>query len=554
MQTKKQLLAAFSTANKTLIFRVLLCSLSTVVATLLIPVFVGKYYQLAFQTHSTRAKMFDVVFFDIQSIRVFFICFALLIALKFAFDFWTKYGLGLVNERLSKSVREQLFHAQMNADLTFHQRKETGLYLLRYSGDLTAIQNYLTKGIIMFANDCTHLVLAVVILSFYNNTLTGLLLLCFPIIFVAVFLLNKRLKIITGKKRDVRSKNLSFVASRLHAFLTIKAFNRQNIEQDKFLKNSDKQYDFGRQYAFWYALIYALLPFMLYGILVGVLGVAYYLKHHQNQAIDGHDLVTFIMTLVSSIPVFKRILGVHFIWQTGDVSFNKILPILNGKTTPTISQKQPLAPEGRIGMNDVAFSYAENMPVFEKLTFHIEPHSTVLINGGHQSGKSTLFKLLLGLYQCNTGYILIDGVYLHEFNEWELRRKMTIASDEFPLLGKTVFEAVSYSRKEDRRKPTFAMLKQLGFAHENDQESVLNMPIFEGGKNLSYSQRKLLNLARALLTNKKIILLDEPFDGIDANVADQVAQVLKGFQSDHTLLVIDRSVPKRLSFDATLQL
>ena len=141
-----------------------------------------------------------------------------------------------------------MFSRQLNAKLEVHQKKETGLYLLRYTGDLSAIQNYLTKGVITFVNDCLHLVLALLVLAFLNVHLTLILLASYPIIFISILFLNKRLKVLTGKRRNRRSNNLSFVASRLNSILTIKAFNRQSVENEKYAKGSTNLYEYGVKY------------------------------------------------------------------------------------------------------------------------------------------------------------------------------------------------------------------------------------------------------------------------------------------------------------------
>ena len=96
------------------------------------------------------------------------------------------------------------------------------------------------------------------------------------------------------------------------------------------------------------------------------------------------------------------------------------------------------------------------------------------------------------------------------------------------------------------------MLKKLGYA--NDNEEILDQPIFENGKNISYSQRKILMLARALLTNKKIILLDEPFQGLDESLVKKLVPVIEEYRKNHTILVIDRNKQHRLNYDLEINL
>ena len=554
MQTKKTLLTEFIKEKRKIVLAAFVFGFISIVTTVLIPVFLGKYYQIALHTHSTRGKMFDVLFGNIKGLKVFFIVFALLIITKFITDFLMKYYLGITGESLAKNIRERLFLRQLNAQLDEHQKKETGLYLLRYTGDLSAIQSYLTKGIITFVNDCLHLILALIVLAYLNVYLTLILIASYPVIFITILYLNKKLKILTRKRRNRRSNNLSFVSSRLNAILTIKAFNRQNVENEKYIKGSTGLYNYGVKYYKLYALIYALLPFMLYSMLALILWMAYYIKHAGYGNIQGYILLTFIMTVVNVIPVLKRILSVNFIWQAGDISFTKLLKVYNAKQEVNHNSLENQISSGNITFKHVSFAFSKGENVINDLSFQIPSNALILISGEHQTGKSTLFKLIMGLYEANEGSILINEININNYSKSLLRKKVTILSDEFPLIGKTVFECISYSRKEEKRQPAFSILQKLGYIKEGEDERILNQPIFENGKNISYSQRKILMLARALLTKKKILLLDEPFEGLDEAVVNKIVQILQEYRTHHTILIIDRNKQHSLQYDFELQL
>lgn len=555
MQTKKTLLVAFIKSNKRVVFASFLFGFFSIIATILIPVFLGKYYQIALHRHSTRGKMFDVLFGHVTGIKIFFLVFVLLIIFKFISDFLMKYFLGITGELLAKNIREGLFFRQLNAKLEVHQKKETGLYLLRYSGDLSAIQRYLTKGIITFINDCLHLVLALIVLALLNIKLTLFLLASYPIIFITILFLNKKLKVLTGKRRNRRSNNLSFVSSRLNALLTIKAFNRQSIENEKYSKGSTDLYEYGKKYYKLYSLIYALLPFMLYSMLAVILWIAYDIMHNSgHNKIHGHDLLTFIMTIVNVIPVLKRILSVNFIWQAGDISFTKLLRVFNAQQEINHTETAKEISLGSVEFKNVSFAFSQGTKVIENLSFKLSSNSLVLISGEHQTGKSTLFKIIMGLYDATEGEVLIGNTSIGNYSKHLLRKKVTILSDEFPLIGKTVFEAISYSRKEEKRLPAFNMLQKLGYVKDHQDASILDYTIFENGKNISYSQRKILMMARALLTNKKILLLDEPFEGLDKVLVQKIVSIIQEYSSNHTVIIIDRNKQHNLQYDFELQL
>lgn len=554
MLTKKKLLAEFVSRHRPTVAAAFFFGLLSIIATVLIPVFLGKYYQIALHRHSTRGQMFDVLFGNMKGIAAFSWAFGTLIVLKFATDFLKKYYLGITGELLAKDTRESLFERQLNARLDAHQRKETGLYLLRYTGDLSAIQHYLTKGVITFTNDCLHLALAVSVLALLNVKLTAILLASYPFVFGIILYLNKRLKILTGKRRNRRSNNLSFVTGRFGALLTIKAFNRQRIESEKYRKGSTDLYQYGVKYHRLYALIYALLPFMLYGMLALLLWEAYQMKHHSHHKIHGHDLLTFIMTAVGVIPVLKRILNVNFVWQAGDISFTKLLRVYNARQEPVNEDEATDLPAGDIVFDNVSFSFDKKRHVFEQVSFRISRNTVVQLSGPHQSGKTTILKLICGLYEPSAGTITIGGQDILAVDRSTLRRRVTIVSDEFPLIGKTVFEAVSYSRKEEKRLPALEMLKKIGYCSESEDETILNQPVKENGRNLSYSQRRLLLFARAFLTHKRILLLDEPFEGLDEKLSATIASLISEYKQKHTVIIVNSKPHVQMPYDAHITL
>lgn len=551
MHSNKSIIVGYAKANFKIISATLVSGFFNNITSILIPVFLGKFYQLALHTHSTRGKIFDFLFGQINGVDAFFIFFALLIGLKFICSYFEKYFSGLTGELFVKTIREQLFNQQLITKLSNFHKKETGLYLLRYSGDLASIQNYLTKGIINFLNDCVFVLLAFIVFGLLDVKLACILLLIYPLTFIVIYLLNQQLKQITRKRRNTRSVILSFVASRLNGILTLKILNRESIETEKYNKISEKLFGYGKKYYKLYALIYALLPFLLYSMLGLILIFAYKYANTNSVHIDISVLLVFIMLMINTLPVFKRLLRVNFVWQAGDVSFRKLLLILNSEVEQ--KSKEQKFEHGEIHIQNVSFITGENVKVLDDFSATIKPYTMNLIRGNISTGKNTLFKLLTGLYKTTTGKIYIDQTDINNISPFALRRNVTLISDEMPLIGKTIFEAISYSRKNEKRHTAFNMLSELGFS-SNNENSILDKTLFEGGKNISAGERKLLKIARGLLTSKKIILLDDPFVNLDKVARSKLAIILQNLKSKHTIIIIDRTDRHELEYDLVIDL
>lgn len=524
------------------------------ITNLLIPVFIGKYYHLALHTHSARGKLFDKILVHLHDVNLFFELFIGLILAKVLFTFLEKYLVGYSAEIFSRDLRDNLVETQLAFTFPAFQKKPVGKYLLRYSGDLLAIQRYVTHGIIKFSIDILFLVAAFIILSFINVQLTVFIFGAFPVFFVVVYFLNKYLQRITVKRRNIRSENLSFVSSRLHALLTVKVFNRERIEHQKFTRNSEKLFQYGKKYFLFYGLINSLFPFFLYALLAIVLVYAYRINLNDNVVIPPAELLIFIMVLINILPLLRRILQVNIVWQSGNVSISKILRIFNNKTERRDDNTSVKLEKGQIEIKNMDFAFHDRIALFNHFSAVILPHSITLLKGPQGSGKSTLFKIILGIYTPEHGEIKADGLDLLSMSMNNIRKNITMASDELPLMGKTLFEVVSYSRKEEKREQALRMLQELCFNIPGEKEINLDYKVEDGGKNLSAGQRKLLVIARAFLTRKKILLLDEPFKDLDETARNTVAEMLVKLKEKRTIIMTNQDDKVPVEVDHVIDL
>ncbi len=550
-KSQHALLLRFVLQHRALVAATAFLGFLVILLGILIPVFLGKFYQLALQTHSARGQIFDQLFGHISTLPSYFTLLGGLLLFRGMMDYLQGYFAGICGERFSRYLREQLFARQMRASISQFAGKEVGGYLLRYSGDMTSALNYFVKGIIGFANDMLFICLALLVLASLDLQLAVVLFVGFPTAFGIIYFLNKRLKKMVGKRRNTRSGNLAFVTMRLSALLSIKVFNREPVEIEKYEKRSEKLYDLGVRYTRLNALINALLPFFLYLLLAIVLWVSVYLE--PAKAVDGAVILIFVMLLISTIPALKRVLKVNQIWQAGDISLRKIAAILDMPLEYESKEGEGKLRQLDIALREVSFSYAEGQVVLDHFSCAIPDRKLTKITGDQGKGKSTILKLLTGLYHADSGAITIGGRPIAEIGIHALRKLVAAVAPDLPLLGSTVFEVVSYSRKPEKRPEALETLLALGFITTLD-DAVLDTPIQEGGRNLSAGQRKVLAIARALLTRKKILLLDEPFTDLDETFKEKFIAVLHSLKRSKTIVVIDGSNDPRLLIDHTIHL
>ena len=508
------------------------------VTTLLLPVSIGKYYALVFGFTGTRSALLDIFpphYYD--TVPHFLILFTVLIFISMVLNYGKRYLIASTGELLIFELRNRLFHHQLRLDTRIYEEKGTGKYLLRYSGDLKSLQNYLTKGIIGFASDVGLLILCLAFLISISPLLALISLISSAVILGPIYLLNQQLHRVSVIRRNKKAGLLSFVNQRLQTILTIKAFNRAVLEEKKFHKRSDKIYRAGLQFHRWSSLIYVLIPSFLYGMLALIMYVIYYQKTQGNE-LDQASLLAAFLLILTLLPVCRRSLRVGVIWKLGLISIQKLQKVLELPIEKSAGSEALMLTRGNLTVNQLSFGY-EAQTIFQELSTTWTGHGLHVILGGAGSGKSSMVKLLLGVYQSYQGHIYIDDQDIRTLSIKSLRKHISVVSDSFPLLGKTVFEAISYSRKPSKRSRAAKVLARVQQGLPSSSHLSLEDRIGDMGNNLSSSQRQVLQFTRALLTRKPIIILDEPFYRIsDVDTRRHFIRLVGGIESQkHTILL-----------------
>ncbi len=490
---------------------------------ILLPISLGKYFDLLFGYHSYRAHFLDALPFSFWDTIPQFITFFITITLlwqvtNFGYRYFTA-ELGLL---FSHELRTLLFEHQMFIPLSEYDQKGYGKYLLRYSGDLAAIRNYLVSGVLRFTTDLMLITMALIGLFLLSPPLLSGLLIGLGSMIIIIYFLNRILYDRSVVVRNRRSGLLAYVNQRLQAMDTIQAFNRYVPEQKRFADRSQIVYQAGTKYQKIYQLIYTLVPVMLYLTLALTL-FAYVQSSNKLDRLHQGNLLAFVLLFLTVMPNVRRLLRVTTVWKVGHVSFEKLIRILQLSQINHLPETPFTYKGGAITFQNLGFSYNGKKYVLKNLNAQIPPHSGfTFIRGRTGSGKTTLIKLLLALYQPTEGQILIDGQNIHQVHPKSLRKYITVVSEEFPLLGRTVFEAISYSRKADKRPKAQSVLNFLQADLPPDNHLHLDDRIGELGDRLSKSQIKMLLYARAMISNKPIFLIEDPFKNLPSTVKNRI--------------------------------
>jgi ABC-type multidrug transport system fused ATPase/permease subunit len=521
------------------------------VFTILIPISISKYYSILFETNSNRAFILDVFPGSwVNSLPNFLWFFLGLIVCWMFFTFLQRFNTGLLGERFVKSIRESLFAHQLTVQMTSYDATGFGKYLLRYSGDMTSIRNYLTLGIIRFIIDLLLVVLAFIAMFWINWMLTCIVLGGIVLIYFVVILINKTLYKVTLTNRNRKSGLLSFVSSRLPLVITIKGFNRQTVEVNNFNVRSRKIYKMGVRFQWVYNLVGVIVPGMLYLTLLAILITVYFYK---KSAVNLHmeHLLGFILLFITVLPVFRRLIRVSSIWKVGEISFEKLQSVYNLKKDPShVDAPIFRFKRGNIEFNQVNFAYSDDTGnVLDDFSLSIQGSKVNVVCQSTGLPKSTLIKLLIGIYTPITGSIKIDGQKVNRVHPKSLKRRISILSEDFPLLGDTVFEASAYNLSDENRQHLQVLLDEIQDGLPEETKLTLDYKIGERGRKLTEHQRQIVFCLRCFMTNKPIILI-ENFSKYASNPAfNSMRKTLKRYAQQNKTVVLFESKPSHLLDD-----
>lgn len=553
--SQQKIISRFFIANKLLIIGTFLSILVSNVLRVIIPLSIGWFYEIAFHEHGPKSRLLQLIPLQISSLRLFFIVLGCLILVKTIVSFAEKFLSGVTGESFSRDLRELTFRQQMHQSLPVNRIRPAGKYLLRYSGDLMAIQRFISKGVLAFVGDLIFLICTFAILFHFHSTMGFIIIAWYAIGAMLIYLISIRLRKAATERRDQRSINLGFISSRMHAFYTIKSFNRENPEEKSFTNRSEKLYKTGVKYLSLNAGVHALVPFVFFSALATVLYYSISLRETKPYGITKGDMLSFILLLLYMQGVLTRLLKVNVIWQMGSISFTKLLTLLQFPTEERNRDQVTTEINGKIEFKNVCFSYGESNQLIQHASFVILANSITLVKGKSGSGKSTLFKLIQKIYEPTSGEILMDNIPYTQFSPFALRKEITIVSEEAKLLGKTIMKAISYSDTPEKRIKAREILQKLRFRlAKKDNMDLLDFSLEDGAQNLSSGEKLTLQFARALLTRKKIILLDDCFKNIDDTIKNELIEILNKLKNKRTILLISNEVPEGLLVDQIIKL
>jgi ATP-binding cassette, subfamily B, bacterial len=450
-----------------------------------------------------------------------------------------KYLTTKVGQEVMCDLRRTVYHHIQRLSLSFHDRSRVGDLISRVTVDIDAIQDFISTALLGIVVDTLKLAGMVALMFYLNWRFTLIALLVAPILFVEVYSLTRRIKQAARELRKKESEIVTVVEESLSSIRVVKAFAREDYEE----KRLDRESRASMEIALRARSIKARLSPVV-EIIVAI-GTAIVMWYGARLALAGElttgELVVFLLYLGKLYKPMRDLSKMADVVSKAMVGAERIKEVIQTERDVRNLPGARPAPKfkGEVTFDRVTFGYQDERPVLKDVSLAIKPGQFVALVGPTGGGKSTLAGLIPRFYDPQSGQVKIDGVDVRGFTLKSLRQQISFVLQETLLFHAPVWQNIAYGKPEATRDEIINAAKLA-----NADEFIEKMPqgydtmIGERGVTLSGGQRQRIAIARAIIRNSPILILDEPSSGLDAASEELVFDALNQLTRNKTTIVI----------------
>ncbi len=451
-------------------------------------------------------------------------------------DLTARLSTEILGKRLATDARDELYVNLLGKSQTFHNRQRVGDIMARAANDMNQLSDMIVPGVDSIFDSFTSLFVTLAFIGFLQPQL-----LLAPLLYTIVFIItlrhySRKLQPVSDELRDQFGKMNAVLTETVSGIEVVKATAQEGQEQQKFatrarlyrdyfIKNGDIQARY--------------LPPLFLGIaLAGAFLHGLFLVTHNQLSIGSLVAYMGLMGIIR-FPTFISIWSFNLV-QLGIAGASRILTILKEETELDENEQGYSADmRGEIIFENVTFSYGDT-PILKNISFHAEPGQTVAIVGQTGAGKSTLTKLVNRIYDVEEGHIFIDGVDVREWSMDALRSQISTIEQDIFLFSRSITDNIAYGLGQNTDRAAIEQAAHDAQAHDfimnfkDGYETVIG----ERGVTLSGGQRQRIAIARALLTDPRILILDDSTSAIDSATEDEIQKAIRRLLQGRTTLLI----------------
>jgi len=471
-----------------------------------------------------------------------FICILVLVTFFFRnlFRYLSLYFLTPIRNGVVHDLRMDLHKKVISLPLPFFTEKRKGDITARMTSDLVEIEWSIMSSLEMIFKDPLNIIVYLATLIFISPQLTTFVILLLPVTGIIIGVIGRSLKKSSDRGQNKMGDLLSIIDENISGLRIIKGFNAESHINKNFEKESTDYKSIMTKLLRKKDLSSPMSEFLSTIVMVIVMWFGGQLVLNTDGGLNAQEFIGYILIFSQIIPPAKSLTTSYYLIQKGSASAQRVYEILDTEIeiVDIENPKQIKLLNNQIEFNNLTFSY-EKQEVLKDINFSIGKGKMIALVGQSGSGKSTLADLLARFYDINQGEILIDNNNIKEIALTDLRALMGIVSQESILFNDTIFNNIRLGNTNASEQEVMGAAK-IANAHDFilETENGYQTNIGDRGNKLSGGQKQRLSIARAILKNPEILILDEATSSLDTESERLVQDALDKLMHSRTSLVI----------------
>ena len=449
--------------------------------------------------------------------------------------FFSVYNIAWIGRQVIKLLRGEIYQKFLNLPTQFLDQKSNAELLSKVTFNIEQVAESTSNILTVLIRDTLTIIVLSVYMVYLSPTLASVIFLVAPVIAILVRFLSLLFRRYSERIQDSMADVTHAIKETLQNHRIIKIFNGQDFEQKKFSLINENNRKHNMKLFSTKAIGNSITIFIAS---LGVAGVVYVatLEQVKNSMTVG-DFSGFITAMVLLMTPLKRLTNINAMIQKGIAAAVSIFSLLDEDNEDDQGQLDANDLEGSINFKNVCFSYNQAEHTLNGINISINPGETIAIIGKSGSGKTTLVNLIPRFYEIESGQLLIDSENIQNYSLKSLRSNISLVTQEVTLFNDTIFNNIAYGKYSDNQ-----VRKVVTSAHMD--EFIDNLPkgldtlVGDQGILLSGGQRQRIAIARALLKDAPILILDEATSSLDSESERYIQKALDQLMKNRTTLVI----------------